>query len=481
MKKYLAIAVCCCSMVTEALCQNNWNALFGDPTMGATGMATACDKKGNTYYLGNFQKQLKIEKAGIKVETRSVNDSRDFYLIKKDSSNRILWLKQWGGNSADNATGIVVDAKGAIIITANCYGSIDVDPGTGEQQFILPEGKSCAIVFKLNDDGTFVWGKQFNSESINARGITTDSKGNIFITGSFQGTLDADPGPGEFNLAHLRYSNVLFAIKLNTKGELDWAKRFGSTGEQCGLSACTDSKGAFIISGYFSGEMDMSAAKNKNKTTFIATGGMSEYDGFVAKLDAAGNAVWAKQFGSKAFDNQNQEKLNGVVVDKTDNIYTTGAFNNTMQYAKGKTIIEAVGKGKSDICIFKLSTTGDIVWGKTFGNTGDDIAWSISMSSYNVLAIAGQFEDKLVLGDAADGSCTLTAKGGTDMFFALIDPDGNTLGCRKGFSTGNDICYSVVLADSGEILLTGKAHENSSNSGAAFIMSLRYFSLPAAD
>jgi hypothetical protein len=481
MKKYLVIAMYFCSMTPMAFCQNNWNALFGDPTMGAAGMETACDKKGNTYYLGNFQRHLKIEKGGFKIETRSVNDSRDFYLIKKDSTNRILWFKQWGGNSADNATGIVVDAKGAIIITANCYGNIDIDPGTGVQECILPDGKSCAVVIKLNDDGIFVWGKQLNSESINTRGITTDSKGSIFITGSFKGTLDADPGPGEFNLTHLQYSNVLFVIKLNAKGELDWAKRFGSTGEQCGLSACTDSKGALIICGNFSGEMDMGVANNKNKATYIATKGMGEYDGFVAKLDGAGNTVWAKQFGSKAYDNKYQENLHGVVVDKNDNIYTTGAFINTMQFTKGKTIIEVVAKGKSDICIFKLNPAGEIIWGKTFGNTGDDIAWGISMSSYNVLAIAGQFEDKLILGDAADSNYTLIAKGGTDMFFALLDPDGNTLGCRKGFNTGNDICYSITLADNGEIVLTGMAHEYSSNSGAAFIMGLRYFSLPAAD
>jgi hypothetical protein len=36
-----------------------------------------------------------------------------------------------------------------------------------------------------------------------ANSIAVDNNGNIFITGSFQGTVDFDPGAGVFNLTSL--------------------------------------------------------------------------------------------------------------------------------------------------------------------------------------------------------------------------------------------------------------------------------------
>ena len=48
--------------------------------------------------------------------------------------------------------------------------------------------------FALSDTGT-----SFFTE--HAADVATDASGNAYVTGYFHGTMDADPGPGVFNLA----------------------------------------------------------------------------------------------------------------------------------------------------------------------------------------------------------------------------------------------------------------------------------------
>ena len=66
--------------------------------------------------------------------------------------------------------------------------------------------------------------------------VAVDSSGNIYTTGTFQGTVDFDPGAGTTNLTSIGGYDV-FVSKLDSSGNLVWAKSFGHVGwgmhDQC--------------------------------------------------------------------------------------------------------------------------------------------------------------------------------------------------------------------------------------------------------
>ena len=70
----------------------------------------------------------------------------------------------------------------------------------------------------------FAWAKDFGGADVDeGLCVETDPMGNVYISGTFQGTVDFDPGIGTFYLTATAAQN-LFILKLDAAGNLIWAK-----------------------------------------------------------------------------------------------------------------------------------------------------------------------------------------------------------------------------------------------------------------
>ncbi len=76
---------------------------------------------------------------------------------------------------------------------------------------------SGTYILKYNKDGKLIW--KIYKRAAEAQGITSDNDGNIYITGTFQYTLD-------FGCTTLKDSalNTFFIAKLDSNGNCLWAK-----------------------------------------------------------------------------------------------------------------------------------------------------------------------------------------------------------------------------------------------------------------
>ncbi|MCE5267854.1 MAG: SBBP repeat-containing protein, partial [Planctomycetaceae bacterium] len=68
-----------------------------------------------------------------------------------------------------------------------------------------------------------------------ANGIATDADGNIYLTGSFGGIVDFDPGPGHMN-RNSEGQNDVFVAKYTSSGSLLWLREFGGAGYDRGTA-----------------------------------------------------------------------------------------------------------------------------------------------------------------------------------------------------------------------------------------------------
>jgi hypothetical protein len=104
-----------------------------------------------------------------------------------------------------------------------------------------------------------------------------------------------------------------------------------------------DASGNVYTTGVFSDTVDF----NPGAGTFNlnSEGG---YDVFVQKLDASGNFVWAKAFGSTSNDQGSSIRL-----DALGNVYTTGYFSGTVDFDPGAGSFNLTGS--FDVFVHKIS------------------------------------------------------------------------------------------------------------------------------
>ena len=174
----------------------------------------------------------------------------------------------------------------------------------------------------MDSAGNFVWARQLGGTG---NGIAVDASGNVLTTGSFGGTADFDPGAGTNNLTSAGSFDI-FISKLDSAGNLSLAFAVGAAagGTDKGQAIATDAAGNVYTTGYFQGTIDFDPGPGVSLMT--SAGGT---DIFVVKLDSAGNFVWARQFGGTSDD-----QGNGIAVDASGNVLTTGYFKGTADFVR---------------------------------------------------------------------------------------------------------------------------------------------------
>ena len=104
------------------------------------------------------------------------------------------------------------------------------------------------------------WVKSFGDGGVDiGNSITVDGSGNVYTTGTFEGTVDFDPGAGTYNLSS-NGSRDIFVQKMDASGNLLWAKSFGGTGIDSGNSITIDGSGNVYTTGQFQNTVDFDPA-----------------------------------------------------------------------------------------------------------------------------------------------------------------------------------------------------------------------------
>lgn len=322
-----------------------WAKQFSGPLNShCTGYAIALDGANNVFTTGYYSNTIDFD-PGTNNFNLTAAGFDDIFISKLDANGNFIWAKQFMGNSFETANAITVNSTGNIYLTGYFQGTVDFDPGTGVNN-ITSAGNRDIFVAKLGTAGNFIWAKQMGGSLDDlSSSITTDATGNVYTTGSFSGFSDFDPGSGSFNLNSIGTSDTdIFISKLDSTGNFVWVKQIGSNEYDRGLSITSDKTGGIYASGYFYGIADFDSGINAYE---LSSSG--EADIFILKLNSSGGFDWVKKMGGSLND-----YATAIAVDANGSIYSTGAFEDVVDFDPGQPVLFLSSKGLTDIFVHKM-------------------------------------------------------------------------------------------------------------------------------
>lgn len=301
-----------------------WAKKAGGQSMENTdlGLAISVDAMGCSYVTGYFYGTANFGNISL----TSIADA-DIFVTKLDTDGNWLWALSAGGTGFDIGSAISTDINGN-----NYFSGYFSGTSSFGSTFLTSNGFRDMYVAKLDSNGNWLWVKRAGgSGNTLGHGISFDTYGNCYVTGSFQDTANF----GSDTLVSWGSSDI-FIVKLDSSGNWLWTKQAGSIEGESGSSIVIDTFGNCFLTGNFQGTASFGSS--------VITSHGSD-DAFIAKLDSSGNWLWVKQAGGIDYDY-------GICIatDNKGNGYVIGSFQTIANF-DGDSLTSS---GDYDVFIAKL-------------------------------------------------------------------------------------------------------------------------------
>lgn len=344
----------------------------------------------------------------------------------------LAWAGQFGGLLPDGGDVVTADAAGNVFIAGSFEGMVDFDPGPGVYNLTAQSARDAFLV-KLSPTGNFLWALQIKGSGFDyINDITLDPSGNLYITGTFQGVADFDPGVNAYNLTSQGAADI-FVLKLDPSGGFFWAFGIGSISLDVSQAIALGAGGDLILTGQFFGPLDLDPGPGVAGMVPVGSS-----DLFIANFSPSGAFNWARQIGGPSL-----EAAADLTTDLSGNILVTGSFTGTVDFDPGPGVFNLSPGlvGSNDIFITKFDGSGNFLWANTFPRTSG--AGTNHVNSIAVDVLGNVFTTGLLSGatdfDPGPGTTVLTpvSPSAADIFVSKLSATGAySWAKRMGGSTG---------------------------------------------
>ena len=194
-----------------------------------------------------------------------------------------------------------------------------------------------------------------------------------------------------------------YLVRVDAAGDTIWTRTFGGAVDDAGSSVQQTADGGYITAGH------------------TWSYGAGEADVYLIKSDASGNPTWARTFGDSCGN------TGSSVQQTSDGGYIIAGCNNSSDVSD------------EDVCLIKADASGDTVWTRTIGGSGDDWGSSVQQTADGGYIIAGVTKSR--------------GAGGSDVYLVKTDGSGDTTWTRTfGGSASDQGCSVQQTADGGYVI-----------------------------
>jgi len=408
----------------------------------------AMDRSGNLLLGGSFSGSMTFDSLTL---SNYNLDLLTAFVIKFDNNGNVIWGQSASGGMS-TVSAVTTDQENNCYIGGyfTCCNSPTV---FGDVEFTDPNCIFELFVVKYDVNGNFCWGKQSSykprSDKFNPvhnlpeilpavpnlqskesgrygperflTGLAVDSQNNIYFTGNSHCNISF--GSFDLNITH----GEVFITKMNNEGEFVWSKASSGAGPNSYnalhqvSSIKIDQENNILIAGTFgwrNGDPSFCDSIAFGEDILLVDNG--QQDIFLLKMDAAGNYIWAKNFGGTK-----NESVSDLHLDNSGNIYMSGSFAGSFTFGSSQI---STPESSMKILIGKCDQDGNPQWAEGVGDiSGEyDLSSSIRVDNDDIL-LGGRISQSCFFGDIeylTNRPNTFIAKrSNTTSIFSSDEPD----------------------------------------------------------
>ena len=226
---------------------------------------------------------------------------------------------------------------------------------------------------------------------------------------------------------------------------LSWARRV--TGEYTAVTTvvATADGGAYAAGSFFgvarlghgeAGQTDLSAEGSS--------------DVFLARYDASGALVWARQIGGLGHDH-----AGALTVLSDGSAIVAGDFSGSATVNFGQASAVTLTGDIVDVFVARFLPDGTLAWAKNPSGPYYEYAWGLAARSDDSFYLVGVIDDVTTFGVGETHETTLPHTGNYDVFVARYNSDGSLSWARRAGGAGADAGGGVALLPDGSAMVTG--------------------------
>jgi hypothetical protein len=290
------------------------------------------------------------------------------------------------------------------------------------------------------------WAKPVGSSAVDrAYDIATNGSGDIFCTGSFENTIDLNPGSGTASHTSAGEEDI-FLLKLDAQGNHLWSNRFGGLGDDMGFKLCTDPSGDVYMAGSFRYGMDL----NPGSGTANVSANFSDI--FVASYQGStGNYRWGFKLGGFGDD-----YVTDFYFSKSGHVYVAGTIEGTVDFDPGAgTSSYTPSSSFGDAFLAKYTSTGSLVWYKTWGASTYEKLSAVGEDHNGNILMSGEFRGQIDLDPGSGQYNVSTASSNTETYLLAVNAQGNFVWAKIFAGSSNTRNTTLSTDASGNIYVSG--------------------------
>lgn len=392
---------------------------------------------------------------GIDLKWYQKNNSLEYdFIVAPNADYSKIRLKIEGGEK------LVINSRGDLVIKTPFGEIIEQAPMAYQKDKVISSKwllKDNVVSFELSaydhslpliiDPVIRNWGTYYGgvgSEYI--YGSTTDSNGNIYVTGNTStSNLFATTGAHQTNIVGGPLSG--FLTKFNMSGVRQWGTYYGGAGATFGQSCAAFSGNEIYMTGYTTSTVNISTVSSHQQNH----GGGTE-DGFLVKFNGSGVRQWATFYGSVGND-----RILGCTTDVVGNIFICG---NTVS-SVGTSIAtagahQATSGSNIDGFLVKFNNSGTRLWGTYYGGTGNqETAYSCATDNSNNVYISGESNSGGTVIATVGSHQPNNSGGAADAFLAKFNLNGTRIWSTFYGSNGYDQSVFCAVDLNNDVYITG--------------------------